>query len=179
MSYELDSREVKPCPCGNGTVVIDSFSNDWGQTRQNVDLQCPYCCEKYEVSQSGHRKNGLYESYPVLVTKVPEPEPHSPGINIYSTPLEEQYCMAYSYDALVRISKALANVSSYGALTDEGARKTVRMCKASCNTQRISFVRDKVSTALEMYGTYTYSLDNMQKLRAEFNAKWPRKVIRL
>ena len=179
MSYELDYHEKKPCPCGNGTIVIDSFSNEWGKNRQNVHLVCPYCRIEYEVSQSGRHKNGLYETYPVLVSRVPEPAPRSPGINIYTTPLEEQYCLVYSYDALVRIGNALAKASSYSALIDEDAKKIVRMCKASCNTQRITFVREKVATALKMYGEYPCSHDNMQKLKAEYNAKWPRKVIRI
>ena len=113
MSYDKDSHEVMPCPCGNGTVVAEYFSNEWGQTRENVYIQCVKCRAEYEVSHMGHHKNGLYVSYSVLITKVPEPEPYSPGINIYTTPLQEQYCIRYSYEDLMRISQALSGATSY------------------------------------------------------------------
>lgn len=176
MSYDLDFQEEKPCPCGNSSVVIEYFSNEWGQTRETINIQCEQCRATYEVSYSGQHKNGKYESYPVLVTRVPEPEPRSPVINIYTTPLQEQYCISYSYETLTKISEALSIATTYAALSDDDARKAVRMCKASCNTQRISIVREVVATALGMYKTYNGSFDNIKKLKAEYEAKWPRKI---
>ena len=45
MSYELDSEKKAPCACGKGFITLTSYSNDWGQSRESVSIECD-CCKK-------------------------------------------------------------------------------------------------------------------------------------
>lgn len=47
MSYEKDIPRKVKCPCGDGYVICESESNDWGQVRDHepyIDcLKCKMC----------------------------------------------------------------------------------------------------------------------------------------
>ena len=49
MSYEVDKIKEIECPCGKGKIKLTSESNDWNQTRENIEILCDECKEKYEI----------------------------------------------------------------------------------------------------------------------------------
>ena len=49
MSYEINSIHQIKCPCGNGEIKHIVEDNDWGQTRERIEILCDDCKKNYEI----------------------------------------------------------------------------------------------------------------------------------
>lgn len=50
MSYELDFSKKIKCPCGEGIIIYETESNDWGQIREKGPyIKCLKCEKDYKI----------------------------------------------------------------------------------------------------------------------------------
>lgn len=173
MSYEETSLQQWPCPCGDSTVLMTTYENDWGQTRDSIEIKCPTCKTKYELEYKYQPRNGFVESYPVLVSKVPVPAPVAPTINVVTTPLHEQYCITFTKEQLQAILSILLSVTSTASIQDNLAMKVVRMSYRTAHTRKRSHIIDVVRAAISCYDEYPESKEKIAKQRAEYERIYP------
>lgn len=159
MSYELDSHDVQSCPCGNGTVVKDSYSNDWNQVRIQITLCCDECSAKYHIEKQSYHRHGMVSTREVLVPNTMTLSSLLPR-NRYSTPIADQFCYSYSFEELKSVAKELSAISACSKIKTEKSRKAVRMCRETCQCGRIAFVREKIQEALDLYPSLEHTHDS-------------------
>ena len=67
MSYEKDIPTKVKCPCGEGFIIAESASNDWGQVKEYPPyIECNNCKNKFTIGNEyynpkpGHDKTIYY-----------------------------------------------------------------------------------------------------------------------
>jgi hypothetical protein len=64
MSWEVDREEEKPCPCGQGTYLIQHRSDDWNRYDERWIMNCPTCNKMYKIAITyGNDKGISYEKH--------------------------------------------------------------------------------------------------------------------
>ena len=167
MSYELDCRKQQPCPCGKGTIVTESCSNDWNQQRSSTILCCDECRKDYHIESAYNYRHGMCNSFSVLVPNTMTLKSFLPSINVYSTPIVEQFCYTFSFSDLELMNSELCVATACSKLKNEKARKAVKMCRESCKCDKLSFVREKIQEAISLYHTLEPNYDSDKSRLAE------------
>ena len=99
MGYELDCKRKVKCPCGNGYILNEMYSNDWMQTKEKIYILCDICSAKYDIQSLYYRRSGETRSNYYLVPKG-ESLYTNCSYNILETPFEEQLCISWSLQDL-------------------------------------------------------------------------------
>lgn len=154
MSYELDYEKSYICPCGEGVIIENSFSNEWNQVNEGIKLMCPYCEKRYHIQNISAFHGDHVDYIPVLV-----PNGESIYSNTSSTSFPESLCCSYSIKALARVFDILTDSTTYSKITDYTTREVIRKCKNYHNTMRIKTVKKYVFEAIDIYDKIINSYD--------------------
>lgn len=49
MGYEIVNHRQLDCPCKKGKIEWCLLSNDWGQEKETINIECDECKSKYEI----------------------------------------------------------------------------------------------------------------------------------
>ena len=47
MSWEIDSKSIYKCPCGDGEYEVKLYSDDWNRSKSEYKMLCPKCEKEY------------------------------------------------------------------------------------------------------------------------------------
>lgn len=63
MSWDEDYSEIYRCPCGQGHYKITHRSDDWGQTEESCEMECPRCNSIFGLYLFYSNRKGIAETY--------------------------------------------------------------------------------------------------------------------
>ena len=67
MSWTEDNRTQHACPCGQGTWVEVSESDDWNRSRTYAAINCATCRETHRIEEiHGNRKGMATIAYRIV-----------------------------------------------------------------------------------------------------------------
>lgn len=158
MSYELENTREVPCKCGAGTIVETEWSNDWNQSKYNINLNCDECTKHYHIQHKYFNRSNKAFSIPYLVP-LGESIYRNSSYNIYEIPFADQLCISLSLSDLQSIYINLCESTTYKKITDEKTRLVVRRTKSVLGTMRITTVRSCVSEAISQYNAVSNNFD--------------------
>lgn len=183
MSWECDSQTECPCPCGEGRIYQNHYSDDWNRFESDTPvIECDKCEGQYRIETfSFYTCDGEYcstyycvkNSYPQYTGKIPEGK-YTGGFSIYDVDFTQYLVELYSKNTLEGVFEILNSCGTYRNINDSGTGATtrgiIRSYKSFFKTQRIAIIRTEVEKAINKYYEYESRFDVLEKARSEYEA---------
>jgi len=164
-----------PCPCGNGRVYIDSYSDDWNRFEDRGPyIDCAKCSETYQIESFSFmaKSDGTMASTHYCVGKGYPKYAEQPNHELESADPFTRYLISqYSKETLTKVAEILLNSSTYNKIENKGygasAREIVRKYKSRYNTQRLKIILESINDAISKYDTLSVIITTR---KAEYEA---------
>lgn len=157
MSWELDSTDYKKCPCGQGKIKVESYSDDWGRYESRYTIECDFCKENYHIETSSSYKP--YRGDATFLVKNGE----TTAFHVYARSYEEELVHTFSKEELKELYVELCDISS--------AKKAnvflVKRHKSWYKTVKMTEIRKHTREAVEQYDSYEYNKEIIAEKNAE------------
>lgn len=157
MSWEPDSTEYKKCPCGQGKIKVESYSDDWGRYESRYTIECDFCKENYHIETSSSYKP--YRGDATFLVKNGE----TTSFHAYARSYEEELVHIFSKEELEELYAELCGISS--------AQKVngflVKRHKSWYKTVKMTEIRKHTREAMEQYDSYEYNKEKIAEKNAE------------
>lgn len=157
MSWELDRTEYKECPCGQGKIKVESYSDDWGRYESRYTIECDLCKENYHIETASSYKP--YRGDATFLVKNGE----TALFYAHASSYEEELVHTFSKEELEELYSELCRVSS----AQKANRFLVKRHKSWYKTVKITEIREHTKEALERYDSYEYNKRKIAEKNAE------------
>ena len=147
MSWELDCTEYKECPCGQGKIKVESYSDDWGRCESQYTIECEFCKKNYHIETSSSYKP--YRGDSTFLVKNGE----TTSFHAYARSYEEELVHTFSKEELEELYTELCGISS----AQKANGFLVKRHKSWYKTVKITEIRKHTKEALERYDSYEYN----------------------
>ena len=177
MSWELSSVVREHCPCGQGFIEQELYSDDWNRYQSGeVYISCSACKQKYKVEREFHvpSKPWVHSGETYYLTPIDYPEYE--GITeeeVYG----KQVCSSrgsftnylienFSKQDLICAYNEFLNVTNSAKVV--GVAKKIRDChKWVFNSVKLVNIRQRVFNAINLYDNYVGSFDQRKVVREQ------------
>ena len=164
MSYELDYSLYAKCPCGQGEVREDVYSNDWSQYQYTHTILCPDCAQKYHFeSRFGFHKTESIESIYLV------PNGQTITFHKYPTTFNEELIYKFTKLELVSIAQDIEPLSSSKKINTYKNIDIVKIHKRYYNTVKISDIKQHISESIQCYDNLEWNYNKISAKQAECN----------
>lgn len=173
MSWEeMSSKQVGPCPCGNGRIVRTVRMDDWSRSEADYRLECGTCSKKYQViyevtgrCHPGHERVSAYLipiNYPPYNGPSEQAEygPKKTSTNDFVVWLIENETRPALIDAKEDLV-ACGNCSRVKGIAAQVVENRRRLLKSA----RVKVIANEIDSALEQYDTYVGNAEQRETLR--------------
>lgn len=183
MSWEKGSQSECSCPCGQGRIYQEHYSDDWNRSKSSSPIiECINCAAQYHIeSFNWHTCDGEYRTiYYCVKNGYPKYEgiqqegKYTKAYSICDVDCLQFLVENYSRQNLMDVLAILNQCGTYKKIEDKGigsvARKIIRNYKTFYKTQRISTIASAVSLAIDKYFKFDCRHDTLEKAKNEYNA---------
>lgn len=173
MSWEeMSSKQVGPCPCGNGHIACTVRMDDWGRSEVGYRLECGTCSKIYQVVHEvtgrchpGHEREAAYLipiDYPLYNGPSEEAKygPKKAQMNDFVVWLIENETRSALVDAKGDLV-ACGNCSRVKGIAAQVVDNRRRLLKSA----RVKVIAKEIDSALECYDAYVGNAEQREALR--------------
>ena len=162
MSWELEYTSTAACPCGKGTLVEETYGDDWNRRKNIRFISCQTCNQKYHFESKYYlHKTEYVESVYLIENGKTISVPVT--INNFNEDIEHHYY----YVELQKVIEQLKTISASKMACGTIAEYAVRAHKHRYKSVKLCLVQEHTTEAVEQYYSYTYNKENMQILEDE------------
>lgn len=173
MSWEeISSKQIGPCPCGNGHIVCTVRMDDWNRSEVDYRIECGTCSKKYQVVRgvTGRRHPG-HERVSASLVPIDYPPYNGPSeeaeygpknvlTNDFVVWLIENETRSALVDAKADLV-ACGNCSRVKGIAAQVVESRRRLLKSA----RVKVIANEIDSALERYDAYVGNAEQRETLR--------------
>ena len=174
MSWEIDSQYKTKCPCGNGEIIQDVKSDDWGRVNSSKPIiKCDECCHKYKVieihNQSYRKWEGTNNEYHLVRIDFHEVEEPILGfsfnINEYKNfDVYITLVKLYKKQELEKVLNEISNVRSCKEIpNDYISYRIIKDLRKIYGTAKIKQIYQNIVISLENYNCIKDNKDEVDR----------------
>ena len=173
MSWEeMSSKQVGPCPCGNGHIVCTVRMDDWNRSKVDYRLECGTCSKKYrvvhEVMGRCHPGHEWVLAFLAPIDYLPyngpseeaEYGPKKASTNDFVVWLIENETRSALVDAKEDLA-ACGNCSRVKGIAAQVVENRRRLLKSA----RAKVIANEIDSALERYDAYVGNAEQREAMR--------------